>query len=63
MLRSKSNIVIPAARTGRDKISKKVVTINVHKNKTRDSKVSLPFPLIIVVMKLKLPTNLLTPAI
>jgi hypothetical protein len=62
-LRSNNSIVMPAASTGKDKISRKVVTTNVHKNNTRLSKVSLPLPLRIVVIKLNLPTNLLTPAI
>jgi hypothetical protein len=64
VLRFRSNniIVIPAANTGKDKINKKVVIIKVQRNKTKLSKFKLPFPLIIVVIKLNLPTNLETPA-
>jgi hypothetical protein len=64
VLRFRSNniIVIPAAKTGKDKINRKVVIIKVQRNKTNLSKFSLPFPLIIVVIKLNLPTKLDTPA-
>jgi hypothetical protein len=60
--RSNNIIVIPAAKTGKDRINKKVVIIKVQRNKTKLSKFKLPLPLIIVVIKLNLPTSLETPA-